>query len=436
MYRAAKAPASRIRIPPQALLPGLLRDLDQRLPAFPSFRLLADVTTSLGAVLEAAKAGKAQQQGAGGGGRGPAGGGLRPVAAVLPGLVCRLAPALATAARNELTSPVQQPPLTLTRLAEALLPMQQLLDLYGSSVHQGHPQAASGFGGGPTAGAVGVTAARETLRELVGWAVVTGPGRLEALRSRKTSMEELATAVQLMAVYRVRQSAEYVSAVMGRVDELVAAATPPFHQGAVGGGSSQQPRPNVELKGGQAPEAGAGGVKPVEQQEQQQQQTDQGRRNPKGRRAAREAAAAVAVQGPAELDVQSLAALLARWCTAPPWQAEPSLPHMQLQQQQSDGANAPGGHGVAVAPLGTGHRHAHGLDDGSVAVWTKWTAGKVELVWLTQHRSTQARRAAVVAELQALREQTESEAVSAVGRSSAACLRRWLRSRADAAGAS
>lgn len=165
----------------QVLLPGLLRDLDQRLPAFPSFRLLADVAASLGPVLDAARAGQAQQQGVGIGGRGPAGGGFRPLGAVLPGLVCRLALALATAARNELASPVQQPPLSLTRLSEALLPMLQLLDLYGSSVHQGHPQAAPGFGARPTAEAVGVTTAREALRELVEWVVVTGPGRLEAL---------------------------------------------------------------------------------------------------------------------------------------------------------------------------------------------------------------------------------------------------------------
>lgn len=185
-YRAVKMQAHvdwslRMRIPPQVLLPGLLRDLDQRLPAFPSFRLLADVAASLGPVLDAARAGQAQQQGVGIGGRGPAGGGFRPLGAVLPGLVCRLALALATAARNELASPVQQPPLSLTRLSEALLPMLQLLDLYGSSVHQGHPQAAPGFGARPTAEAVGVTTAREALRELVEWVVVTGPGRLEAL---------------------------------------------------------------------------------------------------------------------------------------------------------------------------------------------------------------------------------------------------------------
>lgn len=121
--------------------------------------------------------------------------------------------------------------------------------------------------------------------------------------------------------------------------------------------------------------------------------------------------------GPAELDVQSLAALLVRWCIAPPSPAEPSLPQVekrQQHQQQRNGANAPGGHLVA-GHLGHGHRHAAGMDDGSVAAWVKWTAGKVELVWLTQHESTQARRAAVVAELQALTQQTKSEVVSSEG---------------------
>lgn len=71
-------------------------------------------------------------------------------------------------------------------------------------------------------------------------------------------MEELATAVQLMTEYRVRQSVEYVGAVMGRVDELVAAATLSLHQGADDSGKDQQQRPGMELKCGKAPVAGAG----------------------------------------------------------------------------------------------------------------------------------------------------------------------------------
>ncbi len=367
----------------QALLPGLLRDLSQRLPSFPSLRLLSDVAVSLGPVLEAARAQQQQQQGPGGG-RGPAGGEFRPVAAVLPALVCRLALALATAARNELGSPVmqQRQRITLIVLREALMPLKALLLTYGSAAPAGpggYPQQL------PVAGS-DLLSAREAVQELVAWAVAEGPGRLEALRGRGTSIEELAAAVQLMTAYGVRQTADYVNAVMQRVDELVAAATPSVDGGGKGGsGAAQKEGPGKGAKGGKRPPGSAaeGAASSGDEEQQRKQQGGQGGRAPKSRRAAREAAASASVAGPPELDVASLAALLASWCAAPP------------------------AAGAAQQAAGQGR----GLDDRELTAWAEWVAAKAEAVWLTQHGPTQARRTALAAELAAARERAEASEV-------------------------
>ncbi len=325
------------------------------------------MAVSLGPVLEAARA---QRPGAGGG-RGPAGGGFRPVAAVLPALVCRLALALATAARNEMGSPVQQQRqrITLIVLREALMPLKALLLTYGSAAPvepAGYPQQL------PVAGS-DLISAREAVQELVAWAVAEGPGRLEALRGRGTSMEELAAAVQLMTAYGVRQTAEYVTAVMQRVDELVAAATPSVDGGGKAGSGAGKGAKGSKRPGGSAAD---GGASSGDEELQQKQHGGQGGRAPKGRRAAREAAASASAPGPPELDVASLAALLASWCAAPP----PA--------------------GAAQPAAGQGR----GLDDRELKAWAKWVAAKAEAVWLTQHGPTQARRAALAAELAAARE--------------------------------
>ncbi|GFR42977.1 hypothetical protein Agub_g3976 [Astrephomene gubernaculifera] len=338
-----------------ALLPGRLKDLSGRVGCL-SFKQLSSTLKSLVVLL------------------------TRNRTAVVPltASILALVGALPETARSTTT-----PPPSLKALEEAFSAAQQLLSLTAAAA-----TSAASSGTNPRLQQEQqrqllqqqLQKQQQQMYEYLRTAVTEGPGCVERLRSG-ADMAELAAAVTLVARFGLPQSPPlgFVEAVVGRVEELMAAACPPgpllpepLHADVSPTSAAS------ETASAATPRAAAGDATEGEH---------------KGKK--RDRKAAPSKQQTQPLDVRSLTLLLTHWCSRPPFAAPSSSTAPQQQQGHQVGFGGPAG------PSG-------GPQQAVVAgepVWVDWVSHCAEAVWLTQDVATQARREVMAAEVAGLEEQ-------------------------------
>ncbi|GFR42978.1 hypothetical protein Agub_g3977 [Astrephomene gubernaculifera] len=339
-----------------ALLPGRLKDLSGRVGCL-SFKQLSSTLKSLVVLL------------------------TRNRTAVVPltASILALVGALPETARSTTT-----PPPSLKALEEAFSAAQQLLSLTAAAA-----ASAASSGTNPKLQQEQqrqllqqqLHKQQQQLYEYLRTEVTEGPGCVERLRSG-ADMAELAAAVTLVARFGLPQSPPlgFVEAVVGRVEELMAAACPP---------GPLLPEP---LHADVSPTSAASETASAATPSAAAGDATEGER--KGKKRDRKAAPSKLQTQP--LDVRSLTLLLTHWCSRPPFAAPSSSAAPQQQQGQQvglGGAAGPSG-GPQQAVVAAGEQ-----------VWADWVSRCAEAVWLTQDVATQARREELAAEVAGLEEQ-------------------------------